>query len=57
MKCKKRKYKDKISAMLALSSCKFNSRKGGNNRNETRIYFCPICKTYHLTSKVKRNNI
>ena len=46
--CKKIKYKDKISAMFALASCK-HAKKG--NRQEQRIYYCNICKCYHLTSK------
>lgn len=49
---KKKKYKDKISAMFALSQC----RKVGNynaKRNEKRIYYCAICKSYHLTSQKK----
>ena len=49
--CNKIKYKDKISAMLALASCK-HSRKG--KRREHRIYYCEICKCYHLTSKNKK---
>ena len=52
--CKKIKYKDKISAMFALASCK-HAKKG--NRQEHRIYYCCICKCYHLTSKNKSINI
>lgn len=48
MNCSKIKYKDKISAMFALASCK-HSKKG--KRQERRIYYCYICKCYHLTSK------
>jgi hypothetical protein len=50
MNCSKIKYKDKISAMFALASCK-HSKKG--KRQERRIYYCNICKCYHLTSKSK----
>lgn len=48
--CKKRKYKDKLSAMFALSQCK---RVGNYNsiRNEKRFYYCDKCKCWHLTSK------
>lgn len=49
--CKKRRYKDKISAMFALASCRKEDAKG--NRQEKRIYFCNICNAYHLTSKDK----
>ena len=55
-KCRKVKYKDKLSAMFALSQC----RRVGNyksNRDEKRIYFCPICKAYHLTSKNKKKDL
>ena len=48
MKCSKIKYKDKISAMMALASCK-HSTKGC--REETRIYYCNYYNAYHLTSK------
>lgn len=47
--CNKKKYPDKISAMFALASCK-HSPKG--KRQETRIYWCEECKSYHLT-KIK----
>lgn len=50
MSCKKRKYKDKLSAMFALSQTKKN---GNYNplRNEKRMYFCSECNAWHLTSK------
>lgn len=48
IKCNKIKYKNKIRAMLALEQCK-NSKKG--KRQEHRIYYCSVCKCYHLTSK------
>ena len=48
IKCNKIKYKNKIRAMLALAQCK-NSKKG--KRQEHRIYYCSVCKCYHLTSK------
>lgn len=47
-KCKKIKYRDKIAAMLALAQCR-NAIKG--KRQECKIYFCPECKTFHLTSQ------
>ena len=48
--CSKVKYRDKISAMFALSQCK---KVGNYNpiRNECRIYFCHKCNSYHLTSQ------
>lgn len=48
--CTKRKYKDRIAAMFALSQCRARYRKG--NRQEKRIYFCDKCKAWHLTSKI-----
>lgn len=45
--CKKRKFKDKISAMLALAQCK-NAKSG--RRQETRFYYCKECHAWHLTS-------
>lgn len=52
IKCNKRKFKDKIAAMFALSQCRARINKG--NRQEKRIYFCEKCKAYHLTSKSYR---
>ena len=48
--CKKRKFKTKIDAMLALASARWNGQTHGN-RNEVRVYHCPICNAWHLTSK------
>ena len=48
--CNKIKYKDKLSAMFALSQC----RRVGNykgKRDECAYYYCEECKAYHLTSK------
>lgn len=50
--CKKRKYKDLISVMFALSQCK-KVGKFNPIRNEKRYYYCEECKCYHLTSKEK----
>lgn len=50
--CHKRKYKDKIAAMLALMSCNKSGLKG-RSRFENRIYFCEECNAYHLTSNGK----
>lgn len=46
-KCKWIAYPDKISAMMALASCR-HSPKG--KRCERRIYRCPKCKKYHLST-------
>jgi hypothetical protein len=53
MICRKKRYMDELSAKFALSQ----ARRVGNykaNRNECRVYYCPKCKGWHLTSK--RNN-
>lgn len=50
MVCKKVKYKDKLSVMIALSSC---LSKHNKNRKETRYYWCNKCNAYHLTKHNK----
>ena len=51
--CTKKKFKDKLAAMFALSQAK---RLGNfiSKRNEKRFYYCPICKAWHLTSQAER---
>lgn len=44
----KRRYKDNIAALLALSS---TNRAG---RPERRAYRCPVCRGYHLTRQPAR---
>jgi hypothetical protein len=52
--CGKICYKTKIDAQFALYKCEAASRlKNDHNRHEQRIYFCPLCQTFHLTSKAK----
>lgn len=41
MKCKKRKYKDRIATLFALSQCQRQTAVG--NRQERRVYHCLIC--------------
>ena len=52
MCCKKRKYKDELSAMFALSQTKYCGNFNPK-RNEKRIYFCEKCNAWHLTSQGK----
>ena len=40
-------YRDRIAALLALSSCRHNRRA----RMEHRAYRCPCCGNWHLTKK------
>lgn len=51
-KCQKIRYRDKISAMFALSQCR---RKIGKvtEKIEVRCYYCDNCHGWHLTSKKK----
>lgn len=46
-RCLKIKHYSKVSALIALSS---TARK---DRAEKRVYRCPQCNTWHLTSKRK----
>lgn len=50
MKCKKRRYRDQVDAKIALANIQWrdNARR---QKTETRLYRCPHCKGYHLTSK------
>lgn len=52
-KCNKKQFKDKISALFALAKCRFLAKQG-KDRSECRVYYCPICKCYHLTSKKEK---
>lgn len=50
--CRKRRYRDRIAALLALAAT--GRRKHARNpKQETRIYRCPACKGWHLTSQPK----
>ena len=46
---KKIRYHDRIAAMVALASC---LHRDGSRRHklEKRVYRCPACHGYHLTS-------
>ncbi len=53
MRCRdKIRYRDEIAAKLALATAR---RKDSSRRDkvETRIYACPICHGWHLTSQTK----
>jgi hypothetical protein len=49
---KKKGYRDKIGAMLALAETTRASR--GSDRDEARYYRCPKCSWWHLTSTKRR---
>lgn len=48
--CTKIRYRDRIAALLALSNAR---AKDGSRRKklEQRVYRCPTCKGWHLTSR------
>ena len=50
--CLKVRYPSTLEAERALElTIRSNQLYGKDNRKETRFYFCPECKGYHLTSK------
>lgn len=56
MKCAKVRYRDEIGAKIALASTRAASDRkaeAGEKRRENRVYRCPKCKGYHLTSQTK----
>jgi hypothetical protein len=50
------RYRDKLGAMLGIASVDRKAGKGDARRDETRIYRCPHCNGYHLTSQTKRRS-
>lgn len=50
MKCKKRAYKDRIAALLALANTQ-NVDSPTRAKTEKRAYRCSYCKKWHLTSQ------
>ena len=51
--CKKISF-DRIKAMLVVANSQKRTQKNFK-RKEIRVYFCPICKSYHVTSqKIKK---
>lgn len=55
--CNKKKYNDKLSAMIALANCLSLGKNKNKNRLETRYYWCNICNAYHLTKQPIKNKI
>lgn len=55
MKCKKRRYRDEVSAKLALVSTSNNAHR--RHKTEIRTYRCNRCKGYHLTSQQYKEKI
>lgn len=52
--CTKKRYRDRIGATIALMKAQANQDHSnyavGSKRRETRIYKCPKCHGWHLTS-------
>jgi hypothetical protein len=48
----KRRYQDRLDAMIALASAQ--ASKHSARRDEKRIYHCPHCGGWHLTAQEKR---
>ena len=53
-KCTKRRYRDRIAALLALESTG-RKRHTGRPKDERRVYHCPDCRGWHLTSEKRRH--
>lgn len=51
--CRKKKF-DLIGAKIALSKALNSVNK---KRREERYYYCKRCKSYHLTSEGKNNEL
>lgn len=50
MKCRKLRYPTRVDAEIALASTSMKSKRGLRHRRESRVYRCPDCKGYHLSS-------
>lgn len=49
MKCRKRRYRDRLTALIALADIQAKDRPGAQ---EQRAYRCPHCRGgWHLTSQ------
>lgn len=47
-RCRKRKFRDRIAALVALAEVR---RHGSDRHTERSAYRCPKCNAWHLTSK------
>jgi hypothetical protein len=50
-KCTKRRYRDEITAKLALFNIQMKDKPG---HHERRVYECGLCGKWHTTSKELR---
>lgn len=53
MTCSKIRYRDSIAAKLALASAQ-RMDSSGRAKIERRVYRCPRCNGWHLTSERRR---
>lgn len=49
----KARYPKEYDARVALVSCIVARNRGKHERREARIYHCPVCNGWHLTSRRK----
>lgn len=54
--CGKVRFPDEFSANWALYNARFKHRRGNENRRECRVYHCPVCQGWHLTSRPLRES-
>lgn len=52
MKCVKTRFRDEVGAKIALSQIAVSDKA---KRREVRVYKCPKCRGWHLTSQPKKN--
>lgn len=52
-KCRKVRYATRLGAMLAMSRIS-SADKRSLTKHEQRIYRCPHCRGFHLTSQTYR---
>ena len=50
----KTKYATEHEAQVELVGCVIGKNRGKNQRRERRVYLCPACSAYHLTSSPER---
>ncbi len=50
MTCRKIRYPDKVAALMALVRTR-SKRRARRPKDEQRVYRCPVCKGWHLTSR------
>ncbi len=49
--CAKVSYETERDARIALVGAVVSFNRGNNQRKERRLYQCPTCQRFHLTSK------